>query len=80
MSGLAAVTFGLAVALGLESKIELSGLARQGSGSACRSMFGGLVHWNRGMEENGSDSLANQVFDERHWPELKFLGSYLNLL
>jgi len=72
-SGLAAVTFGLAVALGLESKIELSGLARQGSGSACRSMFGGLVHWNRGMEENGSDSIANQVFDERHWPELKFL-------
>ena len=73
---MAAVTYGVAVALGLESKIELSGLARQGSGSACRSIFGGLVQWNRGAEENGSDSISHQVFDDKHWPELRLLGTF----
>ena len=36
-------------------------LTRQGSGSACRSMFGGFVKWEMGSEPSGSDSIAIQV-------------------
>jgi diphosphomevalonate decarboxylase len=54
-----------------ESPADLSRVARQGSGSACRSMFGGYVAWNMGCEEDGSDSLAEQVADLSHWPEMR---------
>lgn len=52
---------------------ELSGIARQGSGSACRSMYGGFVQWIMGHQDNGKDSLAQQVEPETHWPELRIL-------
>ncbi len=48
-------------------------LARQGSGSACRSVEGGFVRWNRGRRADGKDSFAEQLFDERHWPDLRLL-------
>jgi diphosphomevalonate decarboxylase len=34
-------------------KDDLSTLARLGSGSAIRSMYGGFVKWNMGKEEDG---------------------------
>ena len=34
---------------------------RQGSGSACRSVYGGFVKWEMGEKEDGSDSIAVQV-------------------
>ncbi|KAG9125112.1 diphosphomevalonate decarboxylase, partial [Ceratobasidium sp. 392] len=37
---------------------ELSVIARQGSGSACRSLFGGYVAWEMGSQPDGSDSFA----------------------
>jgi diphosphomevalonate decarboxylase len=49
----------------------LSRIARQGSGSACRSMFGGYVAWNMGEKDDGSDSLAEQVAPASHWPEMR---------
>ncbi|GMM49276.1 diphosphomevalonate decarboxylase [Starmerella bacillaris] len=52
---------------------ELSVLARQGSGSACRSMFGGYVAWEMGSETNGLDSRAVQIADVNHWPNMKAL-------
>jgi len=53
---------------------ELSTIARQGSGSACRSMYGGFVAWRMGGDrEDASDSLAEQVADEDHWPEIRAL-------
>jgi diphosphomevalonate decarboxylase len=45
----------------------LSGLARQGSGSAARSVFGGLVEWRRGSAPDGSDSTARQILAETGW-------------
>lgn len=52
---------------------ELSGIARQGSGSACRSMYGGFVQWIMGEQDDGKDSVAQQVEPETHWPELRIL-------
>lgn len=53
---------------------ELSTIARQGSGSACRSMYGGFVAWRMGGEkEDSKDSVAEQVADENHWPEIRAL-------
>ncbi|TYI61168.1 hypothetical protein E1A91_D10G153900v1 [Gossypium mustelinum] len=53
-----------------EDESQLSAIARQGSGSACRSLFGGYVKWITGKEDDGSDSLAVQLVDEKHWEDL----------
>ncbi|KAG4141300.1 hypothetical protein ERO13_D06G067600v2 [Gossypium hirsutum] len=53
-----------------EDESQLSTIARQGSGSACRSLFGGFVKWIMGKEDDGSDSLAVQLVDEKHWEDL----------
>lgn len=67
-SGLAAVTLAAAAAAGLDlSRAELSALARRGSGSATRSLFGGFAEWRAGAEPDGSDSHAVPLFDEHHW-------------
>lgn len=56
-SGLAALTLAATKALNLDlTKPELSRLARRGSGSACRSIYGGFVEWQKGHDD--SDSLA----------------------
>ncbi len=47
---------------------ELSILARKGSGSAARSIWGGFVEMVRGEKEDGSDSFAVQIADENYWP------------
>ena len=83
-SGFAALTVAGAAALGLRlDATRLSAVARQGSGSASRSLFGGFVEWERGWgggEENegergesegssllDSRSVAHQMHDESHW-------------
>lgn len=51
-SGLSAVALCLHTMFeGLYTELELAELARMGSGSACRSMFGGLVQW-QGIPED----------------------------
>lgn len=52
---------------------ELSRIARQGSGSACRSLFGGYVAWRHGELPDGTDSMAVQVAPASHWPEMRAL-------
>jgi len=51
-SGLACLARCLAAIYGLEESFEgeFSMYARLGSGSACRSLYGGLVEWNRGFK------------------------------
>lgn len=54
-SGFAALTAAGVYAAGLDlSARELSRLARRGSGSACRSIFGGLVVWHAGEDDESS--------------------------
>jgi len=55
------------------SPTELSKVARQGSGSACRSLMGGYVAWRAGTAKDGSDSVAEEVAPVSHWPEMRAL-------
>jgi diphosphomevalonate decarboxylase len=75
-AGYAALVAAVAKLMNAKEEYEgqLSTIARQGSGSACRSLYGGFVAWRMGgAKPDWSDSLAQQVADERHWPELRAL-------
>ncbi len=56
-----------------QSPTELSLIARQGSGSACRSLLGGYVAWDLGSRADGLDSVARLVAPRAHWPEMRAL-------
>src|SRR5699024_6752488 len=49
------------------SEQALSKITRQGSGSACRSIYGGFVEWEQGTKPDGSDSYAVQIQPEDVW-------------
>lgn len=67
-SGFAALALAASSAAGLRlSPRELSVLARQGSGSASRSIFGGFVEWHRGEREDGLDSYAEPIAPGEAW-------------
>lgn len=54
-SGLCALAGACNQALGLGlSQKELSKMARKGSGSACRSVYGGFVEWEKGYDDDSS--------------------------
>uniref|UniRef100_A0A452F9C8 Diphosphomevalonate decarboxylase n=1 Tax=Capra hircus TaxID=9925 RepID=A0A452F9C8_CAPHI len=70
-AGYACLAYTLARVYGVDS--DLSEVARRGSGSACRSLYGGFVEWQMGERPDGKDSIAHQVAPESHWPELRVL-------
>src|SRR5699024_8254081 len=58
-SGFAALAGATSRALQLQlDDTDLSRFTRQGSGSACRSIYGGFVQWEMGKLDDGSDSYA----------------------
>lgn len=67
-SAFAALTVAATTAAGLNlTPAELSILARRGSGSAPRSLFGGFAEMRPGQNADGSDATAIQLFPEEHW-------------
>lgn len=67
-SGYAALAAAASKASGLQLKgEELSKLARRGSGSACRSIYGGFVEWQKGTKDDGSDSYAVPILEQEAW-------------
>lgn len=69
-SGFAALAEAIASALGISDAKEKSILARLGSGSASRSVFGGFVKWNGGSRSDGEDSYGIPLAPPSHWPDL----------
>ena len=58
-------------------------LTRQGSGSACRSIYGGFVAWEKGELADGTDSIAVQVKHIEKWgltPQLETSWSFKEML
>ena len=76
-SGYAALAAAATKALGLNlDERDLSMVARQGSGSASRSIFGGFVEWQKGENVDGSDSYSMPILDEKEW-DLSILSALL---
>ncbi|MEO8467092.1 MAG: diphosphomevalonate decarboxylase [Gammaproteobacteria bacterium] len=68
-SGFAALVTAGAAALGLNlSPRERSIVARQGSGSAARSVFGGFVEMHAGTAPDALDSFAEPLLSAEAWP------------
>ncbi|XP_055618531.1 diphosphomevalonate decarboxylase [Toxorhynchites rutilus septentrionalis] len=76
-SGYACLVYTLAHLYGIE-KDEISSIARQGSGSACRSLYGGFVQWRKGDLLDGSDSIAVQLTAHDIWPEMRIVILVVN--
>ena len=57
------------------SREELSRMARLGSGSACRSVYGGFVKWEKGHDDESSKAIA---LDEHPEIDLKLLAVEIN--
>ena len=67
-SAFAALALAATHAAGLTPSLpELSALARQGSGSASRSLWGGFVTWSLGERKDGQDSHGHPIADQDHW-------------
>ncbi|KAH8342232.1 hypothetical protein KR059_008838 [Drosophila kikkawai] len=77
-AGYACLVYSLARLYEIPFSDELTTVARQGSGSACRSLFGGFVQWHRGVLDNGTDSVAKQIVSSQHWPNMHVLILVVN--
>ena len=67
-SAFAALALAAATAAGHDRSLaDLSILARQGSGSASRSLWGGFVTWSLGQSPDGRDSHGHPIADQTHW-------------
>ncbi len=65
-SGFASLTLAATAASGLKlSEKKLSIIARQGSGSACRSIPNGFVEWRKG--NSSGTSYARSIYSQDYW-------------
>jgi diphosphomevalonate decarboxylase len=72
-SGFSALALAASTAAGLHlTPRELSILARTGSGSAARSVFGGVVRLHAGVDSESS--FAEQVFPVDYWPLIDLIA------
>lgn len=68
-SGFAALVRAGSAALALSlDESEMSILARRGSGSAARSIFGGFVEMDKGTRTDGADAYAHRLLAAQAWP------------
>ena len=76
-SGFAALTVAASAALGLQlDATQLSAVARQASGSASRSLFGGFVEWERGWGKGaGEEERGEREGESLLSPHSTFLDS-----
>lgn len=73
-SAFAALALASTIDLNLDSE-ELSRLARQGSGSASRSIYGGFVLWEKGSDDKSSYAYPVKM---EAWPDLVMIACLLN--
>lgn len=75
-SAFAALAMAASTAAGLKlARRDLSRLARRGSGSATRSIYGGLVEWHRGVDD--LTSYAEPIMEKVDFP-LEMMAILLN--
>jgi len=70
-SGYCCLVYALAQLFGVPG--DISPIARIGSGSACRSVYGGFVKWLKGSAADGTDSVAVQGAAPSVWPGIEVL-------
>lgn len=70
-AGYACLMYALCRLFGVDDAERISTLARLGSGSACRSVYGGFVQWVAGNDHQSS--IARQILDEEAWPSMRVL-------
>ncbi|KAM3178220.1 hypothetical protein ACTXT7_003026 [Hymenolepis weldensis] len=71
-SGFASMAFGLSHLYQLDC--DVASLARRGSGSACRSILGGIVYWKAPTSKSECYSpCVQQLFPHTHWSDLRIL-------
>ncbi|KAI1309459.1 Diphosphomevalonate decarboxylase [Halotydeus destructor] len=75
-AGYACLVYALGTLFGIDDRRELSILARMGSGSAIRSIYGGFVQWIAG--DKSDNSIAEQVVDHKYWPEMRVVILVVN--
>lgn len=65
----------LCLANAFKYKGDVSELARLGSGSACRSCYGGFVKWN--TSDSSELSISKSLCGDNYWPEFNILALVL---